>query len=190
VSWQNGPWRMVARLTHLEAAAQRRLWRMLIFGWSMLLLASWAALSAFTRAEEKAGEQAGQIYVTVAPLAAEVMEMHDRKGQLEGQPPLVAAEQIARAAGVTPERLRIQLLSAQPAPNQPSPPQATSDADPQIAARPGQTLSLHAQGLTLRELVEVLRDLRIEAGLSTVSAHLAPTPGADNLMDLDMVLSR
>jgi len=67
---------------------------------------------------------------------------------------------------------------------------ATAETDPQTAARPGQTLSLHAQGLTLRELVEVLRDLRIEAGLSTVSAHLAPTPGADNLMDLDMVLSR
>ncbi|GAB6126573.1 hypothetical protein [Humidesulfovibrio idahonensis] len=188
MSWKNGPWRMVARLTHLEAAAQRRLWRMLIFGWSVLLLASWAALSAFTRAEEKTGEEAGQTYVTVAPLAAEVMEMHDRKGQLEGQPPLVAAEQIARAAGVTPERLRIQLLSNQPAPSQPTP--ARSDTDPQATARPSQTLSLHAQGLTLRELVEVLRDLRIEAGLSTVSAHLAPTPGADNLMDLDMVLSR
>jgi len=183
VSWKNGPWRLVARLTHLEAAAQRRLWRMLIFGWSVLLLASWAALSAFTRAAEKTGEEAGQMYVTVAPLAAEVMELHDRKGQLEGQPPLVAAEQVARAAGIGQDRLRIQL-----APDQKI--EALPDQETTPSPAPGQTLSLHAQGLTLRELVEVLRDLRIEAGLSTLSAHLAPSPGADNLMDLDMVLSR
>jgi len=171
VSWLNGPWRTVARLTHLAAPAQRRLWRGLILGWTLLLLAAWAGLSAFTRVEEKAGEEAGQTYVSVAPLAAEVMELRQSRGQLEGQPPLLAAEQIARNAGIGPDRLRIQ-LTAGPAPED------------------GQTLSLSAQTLTLRELVEVLRDLNIEAGLTTVSAHLAPSQANDNRMDLNLVLSR
>jgi len=171
VSWLNGPWRSVARLTHLAAPAQRRLWRGLILGWTLLLLAAWAGLSAFTRVEEKAAEEAGQTYVSVAPLAAEVMDLRQSRGQLEGQPPLLAAEQIARNAGIGPDRLRIQ-LTAGPAPEG------------------GLTLSLNAQALTLRELVEMLRDLKIEAGLTTVSAHLAPSPANDNLMDLSLVLSR
>jgi len=177
VSWRNGPWRLVARLTHLEAAAQRRLWRALILVWTVLLLAAWATLAALTRAEEKAGEEAGQTYVTVAPLAAEVMDLRARKGQFEGQPPILAAEQVARATGINTERLRILL-----APGSAMPPGATPAA--------GGTLSLQARGLTLRELVEVLRDLKIEAGLGTVSAHLGPSPGQDGRMDLDMVLSR
>lgn len=171
MSWLSGPWRTVARLTHLAAPAQRRLWRALILGWAMLLLAAWAGLSAFTRVEEKAAEEAGQTYVLVAPLAAEVMDLRQSRGQLVGQPPLMAAEQVARNAGVGPDRLRIQ-LTAGPAPE---------DA---------QTLNLNAQALTLRELVEVLRDLKMEAGLTTVSAHLAPAAANDNRMDLNLVLSR
>jgi len=172
MSWRNGPWRLVARLTHLEAAAQRRLWRALILVWSLLLLAGWTTLAALTRAEEKAGEAAGQTYVTVAPLAAEVMDLRARKGQFEGQPPILAAEQVAKTAGIDQTRLRIQL----------APDAATPAA--------GGSLSLHAQGLTLRELVEMLRDLKVEAGLGTVSTHLGLTPGQDDRMDLDMVLAR
>lgn len=175
MSWVNGPWRLVARLTHLAAPAQRRLWRGLILAWMVLLLGLWAALSAFTRVEEKAAEEAGQTYVSVAPLAAEVMDLRQRRGQLEGLPPLSAAEQVARDAGIGPDRLRIQL---------------TTGGIPAGAAAGSQTLSLHAQALTLRELVEVLRDLKVEAGLTTASAHMAPTPGNDNRMDLDMVLFR
>lgn len=170
MSWKNGPWRIVGRLTHLAAPAQRRLWRGLIFAWAVLLLGFWAALSAFTRVEEKAAEEAGQTYVSVAPLAAEVMDLRQRRGQLENRPPLLAAEQVARDAGIGPDRLRIQLTAA--------------------ASAGGQTLSFRAQALTLRELVEVLRDLKVEAGLTTASAHLAPTQGNDNRMDLDLVLFR
>ena len=61
MSWLNGPWRLVARLTHLPAVSQRRLWRGLIFGWALLLTAGWAVLSAFTRGQEKAVEEAGQM---------------------------------------------------------------------------------------------------------------------------------
>lgn len=171
MSWRNGPWRMVARLTHMTAPAQRRLWRGIILAWGTLLLGAWAALSAFTRVEEKAAEEAGQTYVTVAPLAAEVMDLRQRRGQLEGQPPLLAAEQIARTVGIGPDRLRIQLTAG-----------ATPDG--------AQTLTFRAQALTLRELVDVLRDLKVEAGLATVSAHMAPNPGNDNRMDVDLVLSR
>ncbi|MDD2547777.1 MAG: hypothetical protein PHI55_16055, partial [Burkholderiaceae bacterium] len=93
MSCLNGPWRAVARLTHLAAPAQKRLWRVLILGWTVLLLAGWSGLSALTRAQEKAAEEAGQTYVTIAPLAAEVMDLRQSRGQLEGQPPLLAAEQ-------------------------------------------------------------------------------------------------
>lgn len=171
MSWRHGPWRVVARLTHLSAPAQRRLWRILIFGWAMLLLAAWAGLSALTRVQEKAVEQAGQTYVAVAPLAAEVMDLRQSRGQLESQPPLLAAEQVARGSGIEADRLSIQLAPA-PAPDAP------------------QTLSLRAQNLTLRELVEILRDLKVEAGLTTISAHLVPSANHDNRMDLDLVLSR
>jgi len=171
VSWRNGPWRVVAHLTHLDAKAQRRLWRGLIFGWALTLLTAWAALSAFTRVAEKAGEEAGRMYVTVAPLAAEVMELRKSGGQLAGQPPLIAAERVARSAGVGPDRLRVQVAA-------------------EATATPGATLNLHARGLNLGEMVDLLRDLRVEGGLVTVSAQLAPTPGADNLMDLDMILTR
>ena len=173
MSWLNGPWRSVARLTHLSAIAQRRIWRMAILAWALLLLAAWAALSAFTRVAEKTCEQTGQTYVTVAPMAAELMDLRDRKGQREAQPPILAAEQVARAAGIGPERLRILPVAG--------------SADIPDA---GQRLNLHAQGLDLRELVEMLRGLRLEAGLGTLSAHIAPTPGNDNRMDLDLVLSR
>lgn len=175
MSWTNGPWQLVARLTHLTAPAQRRLWRGLIAAWALLLLGMWAALSAFTRVEEKAAEEAGQAYVSVAPLAAEVMDLRQRRGQLEGRPPLSAAEQVAHDAGIGPDRLRIQL---------------TAGSAPAGAAQAGQTLSLHAQALTLREMVALLRDLKVEAGLTTASAHMAPTPGNDTRMDLDMVLFR
>lgn len=169
--WRHGPWHMVARLTHLSAPAQRRLWRILIFGWTMLLLAAWAGLSALTRVQEKAVEEAGQTYVAVAPLAAEVMDLRQSRGQLESQPPLLAAEQVARGSGIEADRLSIQLAPA-PAPGAP------------------QALTLRAQNLTLRELVEILRDLKVEAGLTTVSAHLVPSASHDNRMDLDLVLSR
>lgn len=185
MSWKNGPWRLVARLTHLEARAQRRLWRGLILAWGLLLLSAWAGLSAFTRAQEKRCEETGQMYVTVAPLAAEVMDLREHRGQFEGQPPLLAAEQVADSAGIGKDRRRIQLL-VQPA-GQPTGQPAAGQLN---ATAPAQTLSLHAQGLTLRELVDLLRDLRVEAGLSTQSAHLAPSPGADDRMDLDLILSR
>ncbi len=175
MSCLNGPWRAVARLTHLAAPAQKRLWRVLILGWTVLLLAGWSGLSALTRAQEKAAEEAGQTYVTIAPLAAEVMDLRQSRGQLEGQPPLLAAEQVARNAGIGPDRLRLQLAVA---------PGADGGQDN------GQTLSLNAQALTLRELVELLRDLKLEAGLTTLSAHLAPTTANENHMDLDLVLSR
>lgn len=171
MSWRHGPWRVVARLTHLSAPAQRRLWRILIFGWATLLLAAWAGLSALTRVQEKAVEQAGQTYVTVAPLAAEVMDLRQSRGQLESQPPLLAAEQVARGSGIEADRLSIQLA-------------------PSSAPGAAQTLTLRAQALTLRELVEVLRDLKVEAGLTTISAHLVPSASHNNRMDLDMVLSR
>lgn len=173
MSWLNGPWRAVANMTHLSAAAQRRLWRAVILTWAVVLLAAWAALSAFTRVAEKTGEQTGQAYVMVAPMAAELMDLRDRKGQLQAQPPILAAEQVARATGIGPERLHIL-------------PAAGSAATPDA----GQTLSLRAQKLDLRELVALLRGLRVEAGLSTLSAHMAPTPGNDDRMDLDMLLSR
>lgn len=177
MSWLNGPWRRVACLTHLSAAAQRRLWLGLIAGWTLLLLAAWAGLSAFTRAAEKACEEAGQTYVLVAPLAAEVMDLRDRRGLLEGLPPLQAAERVARSAGIGPERLRLA-------------PAAATAAAPAAFAAPAEALSLRAQALNLGELVAVLRDLRVEAGLNTLSVHLAPAPGNDNRMDLDLVLSR
>jgi hypothetical protein len=162
-------WRMVARLTHLSDAAQRRLWRMLITAWAVLLIAAWAALSAFTRLAEKAYEEAGQTYLSVAPLAAEVMDLRDRRGQLQSLAPLVAAEQAARTAGVGADRLRI------------IPEQGLSG---QLGLR------LHASGLTLRELVELLRDLRLLAGLSTTSAGIYPAPGNGKRADLDLVLER
>lgn len=160
-------WRVVARLTHLSAPAQRRLWRALIAAWCLLLFAGWAVLSAFTRLSEKAYEEAGQAYLSVAPLAAEVMDLRDRRGQLESLAPLVAAEQIARAAGVGADRVRIV---------------------PQPGLQGEQTLRLHATGLTLREMVDILRDLRLLAGLTTTSAGVYPTPGNDKRADLDLVL--
>ena len=161
-------WRWVARLTHLSAPAQRRLWRLLLLAWAVLFVAAWAALSAFTRIAEKTFEDAGQTYVSVAPLAAEVMDLRDRRGQFEGQAPLLAAEQVGRAAGVGAERLRIV-----PAPT----PQGSL------------TFNLHASRLTLRELVDLLRDLRLQAGLTTLSASFYPSPGNDKRVDLDMVLA-
>lgn len=177
MSWLNGPWRAVARLTHLSAKGQRGLWRTLILAWALLLLAGWAALSALTRAAEKHCELTGQTYVAVAPLAAEVMDLRDRKGQLEGQPPLLAAERVGRGLSIGAERLRIT-----PATGPATAQSANLDA--------GSTISLRAQGLDLRELVELLRDLRVVAGLRTLSAHMSPSAGNDNRMDLDLVLSR
>jgi hypothetical protein len=165
----NGPWRAVARLAHLPAAAQRRLWRTILCGWALALLGAWAGLSAFTRMEEKQVDELGQTYMSVAPLAAEVMDLRQRRGQLEGQPPLLAAERVARSAGIGPERLAL-----------------TPVQQPDGVQR----LSLRAQALTLPELVGLLRDLNVEAGLGTVSAHMAPTPEMDDRMDLDLVLAR
>lgn len=161
-------WRRMARLTHLSAPAQRRLWRLLLLAWGVGLVSAWAVLSAFTRAAEKAYEDAGQTYVMVAPLAAEVMDLRARRGALGGASPLQAAEQVARAAGVGPERLRI--LPVQ------------SFQDPE-------TLTLSARGLTLRELVDILRDLRLQAGLSTESASIYHRPDNDKRVDLEMVLT-
>jgi hypothetical protein len=96
---------------------------------------------------------------------------------------------VAGSAGIGKDRLRIQLLG--PPAVSPASPSASPPASAQTnATAPVQTLSLHAQGLSLRELVELLRDLRVEAGLSTQSAHLALSPGADDRMDLDLILSR
>ncbi len=171
MSWRNGPWRLVARRTHLDAKTQRRLWRGLAAGWGATLFACWAVLLVLTRAAEKSSEEAGSMYVTVAPMAAEVMDLRNSGGQLAAQPPLMAAERVARSAGVGPDRLSLRL-------------------SPNASVTPGGTVELHARALNLSELVNILRDLRVEGGLSTVSAQLTPVNGADNLMDLDMVLSR
>jgi len=189
MSWLNGPWRAVARLTHLSAKAQQRLWRVLILICALFMLAGWAALSALTRAAEKNCEQTGQIYVAVAPLAAEVMDLRDRKGQMEGAPPLLAAERVARGLGIGAERLRISPTAGSAAGPGARPANAPTAGQP-ASLDAGATISLRAQGLDLRELVEVLRDLRVEAGLRTLSAHMTPSVGNDNRMDLDLVLSR
>lgn len=171
MSWRNGPWRLVARRTHLDAKAQRKLWRGLAVGWGAALLACWAVLLVLTRSAEKAGEEAGRMYVTITPMAAEVMDLRNSGGRLAVQPPLMAAERVARGAGVGPDRLTVRL-------------------SPEASTVPGGAVELHARALNLFELVNILRDLRVEGGLSTVSAQLTPVDGADNLMDLDMVLTR
>jgi hypothetical protein len=173
VSWHHGPWRLVARLTHLDAGAQSRLWRLLLAAWCAALATAWGVLAVLTHAQEKASAEAGRTYVMAAPLAAEVMDLRARRGQFESHPPLLAAEQVAAAAGIDESRLHI-------AP-------AAGDAP---APDAGGAIALHARGLTLRELVEVLRDLKVEAGLGTVSAQLTPSPGQEQHMDLDMVLAR
>lgn len=162
-------WRVVGRLTHLSAPAQRRLWRVIIALWSFALFALWVGLSTFTRFAEKAYEEAGQAYVAVAPLAAEVMDLRDRRGQYEALSPIAAAEHVARNAGIGPERLRL-----------------VPGADP--GGR--QNLRLHASRLTLRELVDLLRDLRLQCGLLTASAGLYPSPGDAKRADLDLELER
>jgi hypothetical protein len=162
-------WRMVARLTHLTAQAQRRLWRLVVLAWVVGLISAWAALSAFTRVAEKAYEEASQTYVLVAPLAAEIMDLRARRMTLGNAPPLQAAEQVARQAGIGPERLRI--LPAQ------------------VLQGP-ETVTLTARELTLRELVEVLRNLRLQAGLSTESANIYTRPANDKRADLELVLTR
>ena len=86
----------MARLTHLTAKAQRRLWRLLVLAWGVGLLAAWAVLSALTRVAEKAYEDAGQTYVMVAPMAAEAMDLRGRMMTLGDAPPLQAAEQVAQ----------------------------------------------------------------------------------------------
>jgi hypothetical protein len=161
-------WRRMARLTHLTAKAQRRLWRLLVLAWSVGLIAAWAVLSAFTRVAEKAYEDAGQTYVAVAPLAAEVMDLRKRHMALGGAAPLQAAEQVAQAAGIGLERLRIL---------------------PQPGIQGPERLSLTARGLTLRELVDVLRDLRLQAGLYTESGHIYLRSNTDKRVDLELVLT-
>lgn len=162
-------WRVVARLTHLSAAAQRRLWRMLIFGAGLGLLGCWAGLSAMTRAVEKNFEEASQSYLAVAPLAAEVMDLRERSGRLEGVAPVQAVEQVLRGAGIGPERMRLR---------------------PQPALQGPETLEVSVQSLTLRELAEVLRDLRLQTGLATMSATLTPVPGPARRVNLNMTLTR
>lgn len=161
-------WRWMARLTHLTAQAQRRLWRLVVLAWSVGLISAWAILSAFTRVAEKAYEEAGQTYVMVAPLAAEVMDLRDRRMVLGNAPPLQAAEQVARLAGIGPERLRILPMQNFQGPER---------------------LTLTARGLSLRELVDILRDLRLQAGLSTESANIFPRADNDKRMDLELVLA-
>lgn len=162
-------WRVVARLTHLSAKAQRSLWRMLIFGAGLALLGCWAGLSAMTRAAEKGFEEASQSYQAVAPLAAEVMDLRERSGRLESVPPVQAVEQVLRSAGIGPERIRLR---------------------PQPALQGPEALEVAAQGLTLRELAEVLRDLRLQTGLSTVQATLTAVPGPARRVNLNMTLTR
>ncbi len=162
-------WRVVARLTHLSAKAQRSLWRMLLFGAGLALLGSWAGLSAMTRAAEKGFEEASQSYQAVAPLAAEVMDLRERSGRLESAPPVQAVEQVLRSAGIGPERMRLR---------------------PQPALQGPEGLELAAQNLTLRELAEVLRDLRLQTGLATVQATLTAVPGPARRVNLSMTLTR
>ena len=148
-------WQRMARLTHLTASAQRRLWRLLLLAWSVGLIAAWAVLSAFTRVAEKAYEDAGQTYVMVAPLAAEVMDLRGRHMVLGAVPPLQAAEQVAQAVGIGPERLRI----------------------------------LPVQSLQGPERLDILRDLRLQAGLSTESGHIFLRSDKDKRVDLELVLT-
>ncbi len=162
-------WRVVARLTHLSAKAQRSLWRMLIFGAGLALLGCWAGLSAMTRAAEKGFEEASQNYQAVAPLAAEVMDLRERSGRLESAPPVQAVEQVLRNAGIGPERMRLR---------------------PQPALQGPEGLELAAQSLTLRELAEVLRDLRLQTGLATVQATLTAVPGPARRVNVSMTLTR
>lgn len=161
-------WQRMARLTHLAAPAQRRLWRLVMLAWSLGLIAAWAVLAAFTRVAERAYEDAGQTYVTVAPLAAEAMDLRGRRRSLGNAPPLQAAEQVAQAAGIGPERLRILPVQSLQGPER---------------------LTLTVRGLTLRELVEVLRDLRLQAGLSTESGHIFLRSDNDKRVDLELVLT-
>ncbi|PKN08808.1 MAG: hypothetical protein CVU73_06125 [Deltaproteobacteria bacterium HGW-Deltaproteobacteria-8] len=161
-------WQWIARLTHLTASAQRRLWRLMVLAWSVGLLAAWAVLSAFTRVAEKAYEDAGQTYVMVAPLAAEVMDLRGRRMTLGNAPPVQAAEQVAQAVGIGPDRLRVLPLPSLQGPER---------------------LSMTARGLTLRELVDILRDLRLQAGLTTESAHIFLRSDKDKRVDLDLVLT-
>ncbi|MDQ7834366.1 MAG: hypothetical protein RDU24_03195 [Humidesulfovibrio sp.] len=161
-------WQRMARLTHLTASAQRRLWRILVLAWGVGLIAAWAVLSAFTRVAEKAYEDAGQTYVAVAPLAAEIMDLRKRHMALGNAAPLQAAEQVAQSAGIGPERLRILPLPGIQGPER---------------------LSMTARGLNLRELVDVLRDLRLQAGLSTESGHIFLRSSTDKRVDLELVLA-
>jgi hypothetical protein len=161
-------WQRMARLTHLTASAQRRLWRLLLLAWSVGLLAAWAVLAAFTRVAEKAYEDAGQTYVMVAPLAAEVMDLRGRRRTLGNAPPLLAVEQVALAAGIGPERLRILPLQGFQEPER---------------------LALTARGLSARELVDILRDLRLQAGFSTESANIFLRSNSDSRVDLELVLT-
>lgn len=161
-------WQWMARLTHLTASAQRRLWRLVVLAWTVGLIAAWAVLAAFTRVAEKAYENAGQTYVMVAPLAAEVMDLRGRRMVLGSAPPLQAAEQVALAVGIGPARLRILPLQSLQGPER---------------------LTMTARGLSLRELVDLLRDLRLQAGLTTESGHLFLRSDNDKRVDLELVLT-
>lgn len=161
-------WQWMARLTHLTASAQRRMWRLVVLAWSVGLIAAWAVLAAFTRVAEKAYEDAGQTYVMVAPLAAEVMDLRGRRMALGNAPPLQAAEQVAHAVGIGPERLRILPVQSFQGPEK---------------------LTMTVRGLSLRELVDILRDLRLQAGLSTESANIFLRSENDKRVDLELVLT-
>ena len=60
---------------------------------------------------------------------------------------------------------------------------------PPVDARPDASPAPTARGLSLRELVEVLRDLRLQAGLSTESGHISVRSDNDKRVDLELVLS-
>jgi hypothetical protein len=87
---------------------------------------------------------------------------------LGSAPPLQAAEQVAQAVGIGPARLRILPLPGIQGPER---------------------LTLSARGLSLRELVDLLRDLRLQAGLSTESGQMYLRVDNDKRVDLELVLA-
>lgn len=162
-------WQVVARLTHLSEPAQRRLWRLLIAGCVFVLVLCWAGLSVLTHAAEKSFEEAGQTYVMAAPLAAEIMDLKGRRGQYESLPPLAAAESVVLDLGVGQGRVKLRPMELP----------AASDA-----------IELSAPGVDLRELTSLLRDLRLKAGLRTLSVHIAAHVPDGRRADMELVLAR
>ncbi len=97
------------------------------------------------------------------------MDLRERSGRLESAPTVQSVEQVLRNAGIGPERMRLR---------------------PQPALQGPEGLELAAQSLTLRELAEVLRDLRLQTGLATVQATLTAVPGPARRVNVSMTLTR